>query len=326
MSKAGVRDISITEVWKRLRESLGNDYGDHDPVDESILMMQPGLDAALIDRAVCAPETDAGLRNLPPSVIGWLQGIDRHWRRCQIFLDYTVLPLLVRVRQIIRSHDGKRALGADSAARIDDLLAAWDRKQPIAESSFSRLVFALSRIPRSDFSEQMWKDYKAECEWIRGALLKARTHRNPGSRLVEFVHSLPSNLSRELTKGIAEIEHDLPPTLRILGIKEIPENINVFCPAELIRDTIRELVFNARKRASSEAVGLDVLLSTITYPDRVVLWVRNNGTEPKSEGSGFGLRKLSTRLEAFEGTLEVEPRPADPQYSFEVAVGLKLGG
>lgn len=319
---AGVRLDTPPHCWAQLRLRFNpENYRKHDSVPTSILFMQPGPERAAVDNAI-----KDGSGSLPVNVLGWLKSLADYWTSCCEFLDYEILPLLTRLRSILLSDDGRSALGEDSVIQLVEYLDKLHASNiPLAESSFSQLVARIRRDPSTVLSRDMWQRYKATVSWFRDILLRSQGDTEGGSRLIRFLQSAPAPLALTVTSVYDTFRDRLPSNHTIDGLAELRDvDVKVFCTEKLLRESIMAVLDNIISHTVNPTAGVHIWVSAAIHGREVWLRISNNLTRP-SYPEGVGLSLIAARLTAFGASLEREPRPKDPQLSYEVRLHFVQG-
>lgn len=321
LAKAGVRLDTPVQAWAKLRTKLSpENYHPHDEVPQAILFMLPGPEAAIIERKLAEIEKgDSLVVPIEERVISWLQTLKEYWKTCCKFLDFTVLPLLARLRPVLLSRDANRAMGFDVVEELLRLIDELARRAPVSESEFSEFVNRVSENPREMLSRENWEKYKKTVKWFREGLLLPKSNDRPfASRLIEFLMSAPAVLGATVKQVYQLMIPELPEAHTVNGIDNV-ENLEIFCPETLLHDTIRELFRNTARHLKDSTRPLNIWIESRQINDKINLTVRNDNSEISDRG-GSGLQRLEDRLERFGAKLQKEPRPADGFATYRVDV------
>jgi orotate phosphoribosyltransferase len=319
LATAGARQDTPVQSWSHLRHIFSaENYHPHDSVPKAANWILPGLDAEIIERQI---EKRSSSPRANPDVVGWLKSLKEAWTTCSRFLDYNILPRLVRLKPVLLSQDARDALGDDTVKPLIRLIDELPKsKAPVSESEFSRLVNRISEDPDTAISTEVWANYKANVDWYSEHLLRAREESRRPSRLIEFIFTAPRPL-RSIVNSVYENlkqKHLLPENLRVSGIEGLSDQL-VFCTETLLRDVVNEVFLNISSHLSNPRKPVDVCLNSESAQDGVIFTVSNDNSKTK-EPAGQGLHRLDNRLKAFSGNIKPNPRPEDRRWTYSVDV------
>jgi orotate phosphoribosyltransferase len=323
-ANAGFRSLTPVKAWAKLRQIFLKDYLPHEMVPSAILMLQPSEHAEEIESAI-EHDVATGKRSkvVDKVMLRYLRNLQENWRICCQFLDYTVLPLVYRVRSVLLGKDCKDALGSEVAEGIVDLASRLiEDGASLADSEYTNLIRDISNEPSRILDRRTWKLFREETAWWAESLLNPGQKDLRSSRMIELLSSAPAGVASIITRVLAEKnESGALQGVVVRGAEGLDGSIKVFCTENLLANCIRQILENVVKHrvcASSE-----VWVSVFSDDDEARLLWQNNGTKPGRFPGGDGLRLLREHLKPFDATLTVESRPAAAGITFSVEIRFK---
>ncbi len=318
---AGFGSMTPAQAWSRLRRELHDNYLEHQPVPSAIIMLQPGRDARTIERALLVSgPTAERMRMLDAGALVWLRSLNEEWTKCREFLDYTVLPLIYRIRTVLRGEDCTRPLGPETT----DRLLAWaeqcvEERKTLADSEYSALIRDISQNPGRVLDRRSWDFFRNETAWHAECILNPSGANRRPSRIAQLLSKAPVDIAPVLNRVLGQLKDTGVLTrIQVHGAESLDALPKVFCVEELVADCVHQIIANVAKHRVSESPEVWVSAESCNELVRVV-WC-NNGTRPNQFTPGDGLHLLRKRLEAFNATLTSDSRPPEEGVTFSVEV------
>jgi hypothetical protein len=302
LAKARYRSYTPVEAWKELRRILITDYQEHRDAPEAMtrILSEINTYGPNIDRLLAEGDDGARATTLE---IEWLTRLNTNWSAPRDLLGNTLIELLARIKEILKSDEAKTALGHDD---IPQLLELVDLKPSAAESEFSMVVRRISDDPHEILQSNNWETMKTKFDWLWKVIFKPSGHTGDGSRLIKFIDSSPRLLGETLKKIYIERQGTLP-VHSIEGLDNLLVTDRfVFCPEGLLTDLLGHLLDNITKHRDPNKDGPMLIRFTATDKNGIVsLTIWNDKTkEEEKESRGLGLSSLKRRLRPFQADLK----------------------
>jgi orotate phosphoribosyltransferase len=309
-----VADYSPERAWSELGNAFGVEYAIHGQIPEFFRQLLPGPYGAQIQAVL-----DGAGGAIGEPVLRWIRALESNWSPCRNYLNLTVLPLLSRIGDILRSEEARRDLGHDHALRLAELAAS---RQPTWNLEFSRLIQRCSADPQEMLTRRTWGRYLSELGFYWDVLLRPVRDNAAAARLLTFLNSAPTDLESAIPLVLAEAGEEFP-EVQIMHDASSPA-CWVFCTHLLTRLVVRELVRNAadhRDKSTGSAPILS-LHSTVSgsSPELHATYRHTVLREP----GGVGLARLRERLAPFGAQLWPTPNPGG-DATFYVKIAFRPG-
>ena len=244
----------------------------------------------------------------------------RSWRTVVTFFDTYLLKFLRPLSNVLSGAFAEEHFDPDERRWVERL-SSPDPARHIAELGTALLDL---RKPRARGDEIVRAELVKDLDVLHRTVLAAGSMTDELARLAHFLETCPAILGDTLRARLNAPEIVRLP-LRPRLVDERQADLTVFCPDELLGNTIQHLLENAGGRKhrapGREAVPVELEISIATEDDLVRVRFRNDGTV-STAAPGKGIALIERKLLDFGGALN--PVPPSGRWSYEIELRLPL--
>lgn len=302
-AKASIKTFTIRDSWKFLKEEYA----------ESMMSMKLHYGAARRITDVWIPFQESIEARRGDSIPGsqrW-KNSQEAWEECHAFLLAKILPYLRPLRKVLVGEYFKRVLSLEEQSFLASIVT---EDFPYPGSDLTAILYSFIREPQSVLDPDKGEKFRQKYElWYNIFLRVPRGGEeeaiSPPAKLLKLINSCPYNLRDMLESVISDMQYS-GYCFDIVN-KDFNElNYQVFCPQELLRDTLWHIIQNAAgpKHADpnrgKDRPSIYFGPPNLSAEHKMVFEVLNDGTKLTPPGKGSD--SLNRQLEDFDGSVKGE--------------------
>jgi hypothetical protein len=245
--------------------------------------------------------------------------VQRSWNTVESFLYTYLLPFLTPLANLLSGPFAEEHFDMDERRCLESLTSQGAMRYL---TQLDNELLKLREL-RSHGTEIARAELVKKVGDLNRTVLAAGPTERELARLARFLIACPTVLQKTLRASVAAAEVALLPLqIRIVAPKQ---DIAVFCPDELLSNTITHLLQNAGSAKHRPPDGVDTVVEaeiTVTEKDGTAIVVVSNEGTVRTTPIGHGINSIQQKLLDFDG--ELAPLRPTGRWSYEIELRLPV--